>query len=111
MVFYDDGTADVNMTTQASRMNTRGSYIANYEIIGPDGKIINNGYLINKEIGVNARMDYSVYTSQGSASVLSTATFRSIPLNSTIKVNIGLIYQIPAGAKGAMQTTHLIKVR
>lgn len=56
-------------------------------------------------------MDYSVYTSQGSASVLSTATFRSIPLNSTIKVNIGLIYQIPAGAKGAMQTTHLIKVR
>ena len=32
MVFYDDGTADVNMTTQASRMNTRGSYIANYEL-------------------------------------------------------------------------------
>jgi len=99
------------MTTQTSRMNTRGFYIANYEIVGPDGSKIDAGFLLHQEYGISSRMDYSTYNSQGSASVLSTATFRSIPLNSTIKVNIGLIYQIPAGAKGAMQTNHLIKVR
>lgn len=34
MTYYDDGTVDINMTTQAARMNTTGSYIANYDIVG-----------------------------------------------------------------------------
>lgn len=82
-----------------------------HRVFIPNGKIINSGYLLNKQYGINAKMDYSVYTSKASGSVLSTATFRNIPLNSIIRVNVGLTYQIPAGSKGAIQTNHIIKVR
>ncbi|AZI39192.1 RHS repeat-associated core domain-containing protein [Epilithonimonas vandammei] len=111
MTYYNDGTVDINMTTQAARMNTTGSYIANYDIVGPSGKIISSGILLDKGLGINARMDYSVFTQRGSAAVLSTATFRNIPMNSTIRVNIGLTYKIPMGSIGAMQTHHKINVR
>lgn len=111
MTYYDDGTIDVNMTTQVAKMNTTGSYIARYEIVGPNGEIINNGYLVNKSYGINSRMDYPVYTPKGASSVLSTARFQNIPLNSTINVNIGLTYQIPLGARGAIITNHTIKIR
>ncbi len=99
------------MTTQTSRMNTRGSYIANYEIVGPDGSKIDAGFLLHQEYGISSRMDYSTYNSQGSPSVLSTATFRSIPLNSTIKVNIGLKYSIPMGATGTIRINHIIQIK
>lgn len=110
LTYYDDGTVDVNMTTQVAKMNTTGSYIANYDIVGPNGNIIDAGFLVNKGFGINARMDYRVYTTQGSAAVLSTAKF-TVPLNSVIRVNVGLTYKIPAGATGAITTTHIIRVR
>lgn len=109
LTYYDDGTVDITMTTQVARMNTTGSYIANYNIIGPNGNIIDAGFLVNKAFGIT-RMDYNVYTVQGSAAVLSTAKF-SVPLNSTIKINVGLTYKIPAGGTGAIITTHIIKIR
>ena len=108
MTYYDDGTVDVNMTTQVERMNTTGSYIAGYDIVGPNGNLIERKFLAIPKYN---RMDYQTYTTQGRASVLSTATFRNLPLNSTIRVNIGLTYKIPMGATGAMQTNHVIRVR
>lgn len=54
-------------------------------------------------------MDYRVFTSQGCSAVLSTAKF-TVPLNSTIRVNVGLAYKIPAGATGAIRTTHIIRI-
>jgi hypothetical protein len=75
MTYYDDGTVDINMTTQVSRMNTTGSYIAGYQIIGPNGNIIDAKFLAIPKYN---RMDYPVYTSKGSPAVLSTATFRNI---------------------------------
>ena len=110
LTYYDDGTVDVNMTIQVAKMNTTGSYIANYDIVGPNGNIIDHGFLVDKGFGINARMDYRVYTTQGSAAVLSTAKF-TVPLNSVIRVNVGLTYKIPAGATGAITTTHIIRVR
>lgn len=109
LTYYDDGTVDVNMTTQVARMNTTGSYIANYDVVGPNGNIIDAGFLIDKGLGIDARMDYKVYTGQGSAAVLSTAKF-TVPLNSTIRVNVGLTYKIPAGQSGAIITKHIIHV-
>lgn len=110
MTYYDDGTVDIKMTTQAARMNTTGSYVANYEIIGPNGHRIDGGILLNKSYGIS-RMDYPVYTQKGSAAVLSTATLRNIPINSTIRINVGLTYQIPAGSTGVIGTNHIIRVR
>ncbi len=109
LTYYNDGTVDVNMTTQVNRMNTTGSYVANYEVIGSNGNIIDTGFLVNKAFGIT-RMDYSVYTAKGTAAVLSTAKF-TVPLNSTIRVNVGLTYKIPAGGTGAITTTHIIKIR
>lgn len=110
MTYYDDGTVDIKMTTQATRMNTTGSYVANYEIIGPNGHRIDGGILLNKSYGIS-RIDYPVYTQKGSPAVLSTATLRNIPINSTIRINVGLTYQIPAGSTGVIGTNHIIRVR
>ena len=56
-------------------------------------------------------MDYNVHTTKGNGAVLSTARLQNIPLNSTINVKIGLTYQIPAGARDAIRTNHIIKIK
>lgn len=110
LTYYDDGTVDVNLTIQATRINTTGSYIANYEVIGPNGSVINSGILLDKGLGINNRMDYNTFTPKGSPAVISTARLH-MPFNSTIKVNVGLTYKIPMGSIGAITTTHIIPVR
>lgn len=110
VTYYDDGTVDINMTTKASRHNTTGSYVANYEIFGPNGKRIEGGFLVNKGYGIKTRMDYATYDT-GVGATLSTAVIKNIPVNSTIKVNVGLTSKIPMGATGAIMTNHVIKVQ
>jgi len=76
-----------------------------------NGKIIDQGGVLNNKIGLNAKMDYNVYTTKGNGAVLSTARLQNIPLNSTINVKIGLTYQIPAEARDAIRTNHIIKIK
>lgn len=108
MIFFDDNTVAIDITTQASRINTSGAYISNYKIVDPSGKVIDSEFLNYQKY---RRMDYPVFTNSGSPSVLSTARFNNIPINSTITVRIGLTYKIPAGAIGVISTNHIIKVR
>jgi len=73
-----------------------------------NGKIIESRFLNYRNY---RRMDFPVFTSRGSAPVLSTARFKNIPVSSTITIRVGLTYKIPAGSIGAISTKHIIKVR
>lgn len=108
MTFLDNNTVNIDIITQASRINTSGSYISGYDIVAPNGKIIESRFLNYRNY---RRMDFPVFTSRGSAPVLSTARFKNIPVSSTITIRVGLTYKIPAGSIGAISTKHIIKVR
>lgn len=49
LTYYDDGTVDGTMTTQVARMNANGSYVAHYDIVGPNGNIIDLGFLVDEK--------------------------------------------------------------